>query len=239
MRKKLVKVVVLILFAGFAACNGDDDYTAYADGDAFIVSRIQGEGAEADTVFGLALHAMGNKDFSGIIVTTPDNGTVQLQPISTYEFYDETDEADFSLALPAGGNYSFACTFTTGETYTSVDVLSDDVLDPVNLTKCEYNATDAQIDLEWEELADVDYFVIFLADEDDKVVYISQSFDGDKTEFNISENTYSWVNGEIPTTGKTYTVVINAYMYEASPTKQLDIQAKSIATGTVVWGGEN
>lgn len=232
MRKIFVKVLILLLFTGFTACD-DEELVAYARGDAFIVSKV----FEQDTVYGLALHAFGYKDFSRVEVTDPDGENIQLLPYNgyTYDYYYE-DEDEFYPALPVAGNYSFSFAFTSGETDTDVDVLNDDVLYPAHITKCEYDATDQRVELEWDNPEDADYFVIFMEEADGDLVYISPALTGTKTNHEISSS--SWVNGKTPATGTTYTIVINAYMYEPG-LDDLNVQGKSITTRTVVWGGTN
>jgi len=189
-------------------------------------------------VYGLALHAFGNKSFSAVTAKAPDNTSFTLKSYNgyTYDYYYETEEDEFVATLPDEGNYTFACSFTTGESVTAADELSDDVLYPVNITKAVYDDTDSRIELEWtSEEDDVDYYVIFMENDDDDIVYVSQALAGTVDDFNISSSTYTWVNGETPENGMTYKVSINAYMYETAAGADLNIQAKSIATASVVW----
>lgn len=230
--------MIMVVLAGFAGSCADDDFIADATGDAFIISKIQGQGEEAVTVYGLALHAFGNKDFSKVTATSPVGMVTDLVSYrgSAYEYYHETDQDEFMQALPAQGNYSFSFKFTTAEEDTDVDELTDDVLVPATITKCEYDATDSRIEVEWEKVEDADYVVVYLKDPAGNMIYISPSLLGTKVSYEISESTIHWY--ETPDSGVTYTVMIGAFMYE-SAAANLNIQAESVATATVVWGGAN
>ncbi len=238
MKKIITKLMIAPVIAGLVISCGEDDFVADANGDAFIISKIIGTGAEADTLYGLALHAFGNKDFSKVTATSPANMATDLAPYSgsTYEYFYETGEDDFTPALPDQGNYSFSFKFTTAEEDTDVDELTDGVLFPAKITRCEYDATDSRIEIEWEAVTDADYIVIYLKDPDGKLVYISTSLAGSKVSHDVAENTTIWY--DTPDDGVTYTVIVGAFMYE-SASADLNIQAKSIATATVVWGGAN
>ena len=234
MRKNIFKVLIISIFFGFVACD-NEEIVATATGDAFLVTRI----AAQDTVYGLALHGFGNKSFSAVSVTD-DNGTkygLTSYGGYTYEYYSETDETDFTTELPTLGSYNFSFSFQTGESGTDVDELTGNVIYPVAITSCEFNTSDSRIELEWTNAEDnAGYYVISLQKPDGTVVFISQALDGSKTSSNISESTSGWMNDETPESEMTYTVVINAYMYEDDKEVDLNIQSKSIAEQTVVWG---
>ncbi len=232
MRGIFLEVLGLALLAGLSSCD-DEVIVANGQGDAFIISRVEGQ----DTVFGLALHGFGNKDFKSVSAVDGENTSYKLSSYNgyTYDYYYETAENDFTKDLPYLGNYNFSFTFTTAETDDDTDVLSDDVIYPANITKCEYNTDDEQIELGWDEMSDADFIVIYLEDAEGNTVFVSKSLSGSKTSYNISDSTDSWGN-YTPESGSTYKVLICAYMYEADNQEDLNIQSKSIATSTVVWG---
>jgi hypothetical protein len=238
MEKMIAKLVLMTLLGGLAVSCGDDEFIADATGDAFILSKIQGEGEEATIVYGLALHAFGNKDFSKVIVTSPDDVTSNLEPYAgvPYDYYYETDEDKFTPVLPVQGNYNFSFTFISSETGTDVDELTDDVLLPATITKCEYNEADSRIEMTWDVVDDADFFVIYLENADGELIYISEALKGTVTSHNISSATNHWY--QTPNVGDTYKAIVGASMYETVAV-DLNIQAKSIATATVPWGGAN
>jgi hypothetical protein len=238
MKKIIAKLMIASAMVGLATSCGEDDFIADATGDAFIISKIQGQGEEAVTVYGLALHAFGNKDFSKVTATSPAGVATDLVSYrgAAYEYYHETDRNEFTTEPPAQGNYNFSFKFTTTEEDTDVDVLTDDVLVPATITKCEYDATDSRVEVEWEKVEDADYIVVYLEDPAGNLIYISSSLSGTKVSYEISESTIHWY--DTPDNGVTYTLIIGAFMYE-SVAADLNIQAKSVATATVVWGGAN
>jgi hypothetical protein len=238
MKKIIAKLMLMTLLGGLAVSCGDDEFVADAAGDAFILSKIQGQGEEATIVYGLALHAFGNKDFSKVTVTSPDNVTTDLVPYVgvPYDYYYETDEDEFTPEPPAPGNYNFSFTFTSSETGTDVDELTEDVLLPATITKCEYNEAESRIEMTWDAVDDADFLVIYLENAAGELIYISEALRGTTTSHNISSTTSHWY--QTPDVGETYTAIVGAFMYETVAV-DLNIQAKSIATATVVWGGAN
>ncbi|MGD9930907.1 MAG: hypothetical protein AB7U05_12870 [Mangrovibacterium sp.] len=231
--KKMIKPLLgLALLAGFMSCD-NEEIIAEGDGDAFIVTKVVGDAP----VHGLALHAMGNLPFSSVMAVDDDGTSFSLKSYSgyEYEFYFETDDDDYSDELPVVGTYEFTMNLQRGETLVSTDELTDDIIDPATLTKCEYNATGSRIEVTWEEMDNADYFVVLMKDANNATVFISAALTGSSTGFNISSSTASWASGQTAEEGETYTVEVHAFMYEPTGTS-LNLQAKSIATATAVWG---
>jgi hypothetical protein len=237
MKEYFAKVMVFSLLICLVSSCADDDYVADASGDVFIVSRVRGE--EAITVYGLALHAFGNKDFSKVTVASPASVSTELAPYmgSAYEYYSETEKDEYTAILPALGNYNFSFNFKTAEVDTDVDELTDDVLVPATITRCEYDAADSRIEIEWDAIDNADYIVICLEDQDGDPVYISTALSGSSTGHQIASGTSHWYIAA-PGNGDVYTVIVGAFMYETTAA-DMNIQAKSIATATAVWGGTN
>jgi hypothetical protein len=238
MRKTIANLMIALAMANLAISCAEDDFVADANGDVFIISKIIGTGTDADTLYGLALHAFGNKDFSKVTATSPANAVTDLVPYngSTYDYYYETAEDEFTATLPDQGNYSFSFKFITAEEDTDVDKLTDGVLFPAKINRCEYDVTNSRIKIEWDVVKDADYIVVSLKDPAGKLVYISTNLAGSKVSHEIAENTTIWYDA--PDDGVTYTVIVSAFMYE-SVAVSMNVQAKSIATATVIWGGAN
>ena len=232
MKGLFLKILGLALLAGFVSCD-DEEIVATGQGDAFIISRVAGQ----DTVFGLALHGFGNKDFTSVSVVDGEDTPYQLSSYNgyPYDFFYETPENDFTVELPYTGNYNFSFAFITAETYEDADVLSTGVIFPANITKYEYNSDNEQIELEWDRMDDADFIVVYLEDTDGVPVFVSRSLSGSTTSFNIAAGTVGW-DSYVPETGHPYRVLIRAYMYEANGQRDLNIQAESIATSSVNWG---
>lgn len=236
MKREIAKVLIL---AGLITCTfscGEEAFVADGKGDAFVLSGIQGEGEQAVTVYGVALHAFGTVSFSKVTATLPGSINADLSSYngSAYNYYYETDKAAFTEALPAEGDYTFDFTFTTGETGTDTDKLTSEVIEPAVITKCEYNAAEQGVEVTWDQPDGVDFFVVYLENSLGEMIYVSTALTGTKTSHVISPDEKYWY--ATPYNGETCTVIVGAFMYE--PNKlDLNIQAKSMATGTVNWGG--
>lgn len=233
MRKLASGILTVAVFFMVVGSCSEEELVADGVGDAFIVARRSGEGS--GIVYGLALHAFGNKSFSKVTAKLPDNATRELSSYNgyTYDFYNETPEAEFTATPPGKGNYEFSFSFVGGETDTDTDVLGDQVLAPATITSCAWDAANARIAVEWTKPDQADYFVISLVDPEGNVVFTSEALGTSKVSHEISATTSHWY--ELPRNGVTYKVILDAFMYESNEA-HLNIQAKSITSAAVVWG---
>ena len=230
--KRIISSILLVsLLALIVGCD-NEDVIPVVKGDAFIIAKVDGQ----DTVFGLALHAMGNVALSSVAAVDDDGNTFQLKSYGgyLYEFYFDSENADYSLELPVVGRYEFTAVTAKGETRVVQDELTDDIIYPADLT-CEFDVTNSQISLGWEKMDDADYIVLILKDDEGETVYISAALVGSSVGYNIKATTATWANGRTPQDGSTYTAEVHAFMYESNG-EAMNVQAKSIASGTVVWG---
>lgn len=241
MRKILVKTLMLVLVAGFVACN-DDDPAPQGAGDAYIISKMipaEEEGEEPTVVYGLHIDGWAvYGTLSSVKVTAGTaNYTLEKNPDYAYAFAWETDEDDFTAMAPDDGTYNFTFTFATGETYTAAEALSDDVLLPAEITKADFGSN--KIELEWEEVDDAQAIYIRITELDGDVVFSnlvnnSGYLEGDDTEYTISQSSGSWKSGYTMTNGTSYIVEVVALLGDTSG----GLQAVSTGTATVVWGVE-
>lgn len=236
MKRKIAKVLISAGLIAFTISCGEDEIMADAKGDVFILSKTEGVGEDAVTVYGVALHAFGTVSFSKVTATLPGSMTASLASYngSAYEYYYETDRTAFTETLPEAGNYTFDFTFITGETGTDTDVLTEDVIEPAVITNCEYNVAESKVEITWDKPDEADFFVIYMENSDGEFIYVSEALAGTKVSHEISSGTSYWYG--TPDNGATYTVIVGAFRYETAKV-DLNIQAKSMAASTVVWGG--
>ena len=232
--KAITKFILGIFIISLIACENDEPATV-AYGDAYITVKV----VEQDTVYGLFLHAYSNKNFIKVSVS-PDEDTditYELSSASAFknEFYYETDEDKYQQSIPQTGNYTFSATIEGNEPISFSDKLTDDTIDPPAIVECIYDETDKRIELEWEKDNDADIYNIRIYDEDDKMVFSSAGFEHKDERINITSSTQGWLNSYTPSDGKTYTVELNAYLFE-SVRVNMDIQCKSSSTHDIVWG---
>jgi len=224
-------VLLIILLSGFFSCI-DDEIIATSDGDAFITVSVE----QNDTLYGLALHCLGNKDLGSVTVTNDKESSYNLASYngSNDEYFYEAGEDFLSKTLPNTGEYIFSFTFEGGETDSTTDILTKDCIYPTNITTCEYDSTDEKINLEWDINEDADFIVIYLTDEDGNTTFISNSIAGSATSYSISSDTEYW-GDYIPVNGTKYTVTIYMYSYETDQ-EALNIQCRAENYSTVIWG---
>lgn len=240
MKKNLVKALALVLFAGFVACN-DDDPAPQGTGDAYIISKMipaEEEGGEPTVVYGLHIDGWAvYGTLASVKVTAGTNYTLEKNPDYPYLFFYETDEDEFSPVKPDDGTYTYTFTFSTGETYTLAEAVSEKILLPAEITLADF--TSNKINLKWEEVDDAQAIYVQMKEADGDLVFTSKLsdndyLDDDETEYTISQNDGSWKSGYSMTNGATYTVEVIALL--GGGTSYL--QAVSIGTATVVWGAE-
>ena len=221
-----------ILLTELSSCI-DDEIIIYGKGDAFITVKIE----QNDTIYGLALHGMGDKELGSVTVIKDEEETsykLASYNGSTYEYFYETDGDFLSKRLPNTGDYIFLYKFKSGETDSTTDILTSDCIYPTDITTCEYDSTDKEINLKWDINGDADFIVIYLTNEDGNTTFISNSIDGSKTSYSISSDTEYW-GDYIPVNGTEYTVTIYMYSYETDQ-EDLNIQCRAENTSTVIWG---
>jgi len=223
--------LLIFLLVGLFSCS-DEEIIASADGDAFITVKVE----QNDTLYGLALHGFGNKDFGYVTSTDEDNTLYTLDPYNgySYDYFYETDDEFLSESISKIGEYTFAFSFETGETDSDIDILTKDCIYPTTITTCEYDTTEEEINLEWEINGDADFIVIYLNNENGDTTFISNSIDGSTTSYSISSDTEYWGN-YTPVNGEKYTVTIYMYLYETDE-EDLNIQCRAENTSTVIWG---
>lgn len=233
MKKSIVKGLILALIVGFTACNDDDDPTPYGVGEAYVISKLEApavEGEDATVVYALHLEAAGQYEVpTSVTVSGPGGTTYTLSSESGYFSNDEV----YSTSLPASGTYTFKYTFASGLSTSSVDALSDEVLEPAVITSVVVSEDD--IELTWEEVEDADAIVVSLRNPEGEIIFSSTTnagyLLGSKTSYTISTQQGSWA--EAPADGTTYTLEITGLL--GSNTSYY--QAISTAADHIVWGG--
>lgn len=237
------KIVTLALAAGFfglVSCESED--IAFDPSvDAFIVTKTVENEGQVDTLYGLALHAFGNKAITSVDVTLTNDAEASFALDAyfgnPYDFYYETPEAEFTAEKPVLGDYNFTVLAESGEEEVMSDKLLEDAIYPTDLLEASYDEEKEETTLTWNEIEDADYFVIRVYDEEDKLVFSPSRAigNGDMTEYSFKANTSGWLNGTVPSVGKNFRVELNSYMYESGQ-QGINLQTKTINEISIVWG---
>lgn len=228
---KILAIVLLTLL--ITSCNKNDDQVTGV-GDVMIVAKQSGTG----TVYGISMYAYTLSSFESVTaVSTAEPGkTYTLKANQGYKtnFYFETPETQFTTTKPAATTFDFSATFTNGVKQDFQDVLTDKVLPIPTLDKCEYDDVKHQLDMSWTLITDATSYSINIIDGDELVFRSIELKNNIKTSV-ISTTGTGWAVGFTPEAGKTYTVRLFAYMFEAGG-DAYNIQALSFVEKQVVWG---
>lgn len=234
---KLHKIIAFVLIAlSVASCSDSNDDTSGV-GDAIIISKKQGD----DVLYGYALYAYTFGSFKGVTaVSTADaSKTYTLKMNQEYKsnFYYEPPISDFKAIRPVAQTFNFRAVFENGEPDQFEDELTDKVLPIPEIEKTEYNSTDKKLGVTWKSVSGADSYGITIMDvlDGSKVVYGSTELANTLKYYEISSSSSGWISGFTPDAGKTYTIRLNAYLYEPSG-NSYNMQAVSIAEKSIVWG---
>lgn len=226
-------IMLVIIATAVASCNKSQD-EATGVGDAIIIVKKSG----TETVYGYSLYAYSFSPFKSVTATNaviPDK-TFTLSANQTYKtnFYYEPADTDFKTTKPVVSTFKFSAVFENGATDEFQDEVTDKALAVPSIDKTEYNATSKELGVTWTSVTGADSYGINIL-EGEKVVYGSPELLNTVKYYAVS-STSGWATGH-PVVGKTYTVRLNAYLYEPSG-DSYNIQAVSIAEKTIPKWGE-
>ena len=236
MKQILSFFLILIIINGLYSCKNEEPITIFR-GYSFITSTL----ANQDTVYGIGFSSVTNKYFnSAEAVHSISAKKYTLAAIENHNnnFGYETPSENMTTGLPETGKYTF--TFNIGgETFTSTDSLTSNVIYPTIIETCFFNESAERIEVSWEAIQDAGYIHVFLKTSDGTRVFATKSALGaTATSTNISATTAGWQEGFVPETNETFHVEIHAYRFKAGSNNSArdGIQARSITQGgTVVW----
>ena len=231
---KQLKFIILIMITVFMASCLKDDKQATGNGDAMIVAKKIGE----NTVYGISLYAYTFSSFQSVTAVSSANPgktyTLKANQGFKTNFYYDTPDAEFTTTIPAAATYNFSAIFENGVSSNFQNVLSDKVLPLPTIDSCKYNSKTHLLEVNWTKLTDADSYAIYVMDGSTPVFGSSQLAKAINT-YSISAAGGGWANGFTPQSGKTYTVRLLAFLYEAE-INFYNVQASSLAEKTVVWG---
>jgi len=229
MKKLFATLCIAASVVALVSCKSEEVLPkAYCD--TFVISKK----VDGVTVHGLGFYTYANVPMGSVVAESESGEVYQLNSYgsNTYEYYKETSAENFNTAIPETGLYTFTVVPTNGDVLTEADALSGAILEPVNLTTCEFNPTNNRIQVAWELSEDADYGVIVLRNANGEAVYYSSTLASTTASGNIPAS--NWLDGYSPVDGATYTVELNLFLREGSSSDFL--AAKAISSQDVVWG---
>ncbi len=224
---------VLFLTLTFFSCNKTNQ-KATGLGDALIVTQKIGSQKE----YAVSLYAYTFNAFKSVTAVSSTDPTklYTLVPNAGYStnFYFEPAITDFSITKPAASTFTFSAVFSDGSTQGFQDILSDQVLDLPNLTKCEYNVTTHELEMNWDLLSNADSYAINILD-GTTLVFGSTELAKTIKAYAVSSSGGGWTTGFTPVAGKAYTIKLFAFLYEPGG-DAYNVQATSVKDTTALWG---
>jgi hypothetical protein len=231
--RQLEIFTILLLSVLFASCNKDSK-EATGIGDVLVVAKNVG----GSTVYGISIYAYTFNSFQSVTVANNSiaDHTYTLKSNQGYKtnFYYETTGAEFTATKPTAATYKFSAVFENGTTDEFEDILSDKVLAPPTITKCEYNTTKHMLEATWTALTNADSYAINIFD-GSKAVFGSTELPNTNKTYSVSASGLGWASGFTPESGKTYTVRLYAFLYEPNG-DSYNVQATSFAEMSAQWG---
>jgi hypothetical protein len=231
---KLLNFFVLVSIALLiASCNKNQDEGS-GTGDAIIVVKKSG----TNTVYGISLYAYSFIAFQSVKATSSADATktYTLKENQGYKtnFAYEVPDAEFTTTKPVASTINFSAVFENGVTDEFTDELTASVLSVPVLNDPTYDATTTELTATWASVTDADSYAINIMD-GSTMVFGSLELANTIKSYTLSSTSSGWVTGVTPVVGKTYTVRLNAYLYEPSG-NTYNMQAVSIAEKSIVWG---
>lgn len=208
-------------------------------GDAFIVVENTGQ----DTLKGLSLHAFSYSEFMSVTANLSSSSipSYTLSPYRGYkqDFIWNMPLNQYSKTLPPAGDYTFNAVFSDGQSKVFYDKLTSDYIQPPVIKLCQYVTAVKRVDVEWGEVSKADVYNVKLLALDDSLLFVSDVYNSNITNYSFSESTPGWQSTVVPATGENVKVEVSAYLLEKSNSSLNELQAVSKSRKTITWGKAN
>jgi len=231
---KLINLFVfalIVLFLG--SCSKSED-AASGVGDAIVITKKSG----ANVVYGYSLYAYTFGAFQSVTATsalqTGKTYTLKINQGFKTNFYYESPDVEFTTVKPVATTFNFKAVFDNGATDEFQDELSDKVLPVPVIEKTEYVSAKSEMNITWASVSGADSYAVNVF-EGSTLVFGSPELVNTLKTFAVTATSSGWITGFTPVVGKTYTVRINAYLYEPNG-DSYNLQAVSFADKSIVWG---
>jgi len=231
--RQLKFILLVMITTVLASCNKSQNEGS-GTGDAIIVAKKSG----TNTVYGVSLYAYSFSPFQSVKVTSSADATktYNLKENQGYKtnFAYEAPDAEFTTTKPVASTYNFSAVFENGVTDVFQDDLTDKVLAVPTIEKSVYDATTTELTTTWLSVTDADSYAINILD-GSTLVFGSLELANTIKTFTLSSTSSGWITGITPVVGKTYTLRLNAYLYEPNG-NTYNMQAVSMAEKQITWG---
>jgi len=238
MRKmKMYRIAGMVLLMGvtFTSCMDNPDPQFDILGDVFVTKKM----INNEVLYAPSYFVYGNLGMISATATLPDaGGSVDLDGTTGGLTYSkEPSEADYSVNMPAEGNYLFEAVSSKDETLQASDQLQLDDLAIPEFDNIEFVST-STLQVSWNAVSGADGYYIKIVDNDGTDVFLSYSIDKDVTEYTILESDATGNWDQPASSGQTYTIQITAFTYDSDATLNnsgYNIQEVAIGQSQITW----
>jgi len=220
-----------------SACDNNDDFNVEFDAVGDIYVRCQN--IDNEVKYAPVYIAYSNMYMSEAEITHSDEGSTPIslnklgENASTFASFPSVD--DYSTDDIKNGIYDFDLISTDSDTLKISDKLLEERIDPIEVTKFDYNKEKHEIDLAWTSIENRDTYHVKIATEiDGQVVFSSTRLNDNK--LLLKENTLGWDRNYSMKSGTTYTISVSAYKFENSNTQSgYHINQESVEYREIEW----
>jgi len=224
-------LLLLLVIAGVTSCSKGDEQSS-GSGDAIIVSKK----IDGNVVYGVSLYAYTYSEFKSVTAVGSANPekTYTLASNQGYKtsFYYDAPDAEFSSIPPQAATYTYSAVFQNGNIHTFEDVLTSQVLPVPAVTTMVYSSLGKTLTVSWNTVPLADNYAVSLTDENNHVVYSSNTFNSLSS--SIPASGTGWISSTSAVDGKTYKLKLFAFAYE-SEVDFYNVQATSFDEKSIVW----
>jgi len=224
---------ILLSLLLFSSCFENEDVKPTAYGDVIVKSIIRND----TVVYGINYFAYSYTQMDSVTANRyGEDKKVTLDSLEyRYTFSFMPEYSDYSAVKPQKGNFVFNVAFKDNESYTATDYLDSTFLNPPSIRKLSFDNENEQFKIEWYSYTKADAYRIILVDEKNEIAFQSEMLYPNVTFFLVEANSAGWIKDKHPEKGKSFKVVLSAYLYESTPSS-FDLQSISINdTASVSW----
>ncbi|MGZ2368226.1 hypothetical protein ACXR6G_00385 [Ancylomarina sp. YFZ004] len=220
-----------------SACDDNDDFDVKFDavGDVYVrCQKIDNEIKYAPVYVAYSNMYMSKAELT---FSDEDSPVIALSKFgeSAMKFASTPAIEDYSTNDINNGDYEFNLISTESDSLKVTDKLLEERIDPIEITKFEYNAENHEVDMTWNTVENRDIYHITIATEiDGQTVFKSDILNENK--LLLKETTSGWNPNYTMKAGTTYTVCVSAYKFENSNQQSgYHINQESVEYREIEW----
>jgi len=237
--KKIFGNALLAVLTGFSfvSCNDvENDLEVLTD--VYVINKeFDNEIRSANAHYAYASQSMLKATVSIPGITD----VVELESYSgaTFTMAKEPKDADYKTTAPVEGSYVFNIQGYNGELLQVTDVLSYEGIDIPVFTKTKFSGTPLNLELEWNDVAGADGYVVKMFDTSGKLIFNGYSVGADVNKYTVTyfSNSGFWSTPAVE--GQPYLLQLNAFSYDADASTSnavYNISEISIGETQITWG---